>query len=326
MVIPFKAKADPGLKTPDFRLQTLMLQSPPMHLSLTAVLPDLSLIPLPFVYVFVGVMGAIIGSFLNVVIHRLPREQSIVLPSSKCPDCGAVISFYDNVPILSYVLLGGRCRSCKAHISARYPAVEALSAALWVLVAWRDGLTWALPFDLIFVTAITALIFIDAEHMLLPNKITYPGIVFALVARLALPYLMGRPYFDDLNMLVNGPLAGMPLWAASLLGALLGALVGGGSLWLMGWTWEKLRGIEAMGLGDVKMMFMVGAYLGWQLTILTIFLGALSGSVIGIAITLYEGRKDLKSYLPYGVYLGIGSIIALFFGSQIITWYTGFYR
>jgi len=137
---------------------------------------------------------------------------------------------------------------------------------------------------------------------------------------------MGRPYFDDLNMLVYGPLAGMPLWSASLLGALLGALVGGGSLWLMGWTWEKLRGIEAMGLGDVKMMFMVGAYLGWQLTILTIFLGALSGSVIGIAMTLYEGRKDLKSYLPYGVYLGIGSIIALFFGSQIITWYTGFYR
>ena len=235
-----------------------------MHLSLTAVLPDLSLLPLPFVYVVVGVMGAIIGSFLNVVIHRLPREESIVLPSSRCPGCGVAIAFYDNVPVLSYVLLGGRCRSCKAHISARYPAVEALTAALWVFVVWRDGLTWALPFDLIFVTAITALIFIDAEHMLLPNKITYPGIVFALVARLALPYLMGRPYFDDLNMLVNGPLAGMPLWAASLVGAFIGALVGGGSLWLMGWTWEKLRGIEAMGLGDVKMMFMVGAYLGWR--------------------------------------------------------------
>jgi len=296
-----------------------------MHLSLTAVLPDLSLIPLPFVYVVAGVFGAIIGSFVNVVIYRLPREESIVLPSSRCPDCGAAIAFYDNVPVLSYLLLGGRCRACKAHISARYPAVEALTAALWVIVAWRDGLTWALPFDLVFVTAITALIFIDAEHMILPNAITYPGIVFALVARLALPYLMGRPYFDDLNMLVNGMLAGMPLWAASLVGALVGALVGGGSLWLMGWTWEKLRGIEAMGLGDVKMMFMVGAYLGWQLTILTIFLGALSGSVIGIAITLYEGRRDLKSYLPYGVYLGIGAIVALFFGSLIVNWYTGFY-
>jgi leader peptidase (prepilin peptidase)/N-methyltransferase len=297
-----------------------------MHLPLTAVSPDLSLIPLPFVYVLAGIFGAIIGSFLNVVIHRLPREQSIVLPSSRCPQCGTVIAFYDNVPVLSYVMLGGRCRKCKAHISARYPAVEALTAVLWVLVAWRDGLTWALPFDLVFATALTALVFIDAEHMILPNAITYPGIVFAIIARLALPYLMGRPYFDDLNLLVNGPLAGAPLWAASLVGALLGALVGGGSLWLMGWAWEKLRGIEAMGLGDVKMMFMVGAYLGWPLTILTIFLGALSGSVIGIAITLYEGRRDLKSYLPYGVYLGIGALVALFFGNQIVTWYTGFYR
>jgi leader peptidase (prepilin peptidase)/N-methyltransferase len=297
-----------------------------MHLSLTAVLPDLSLIPLPFVYVVAGVFGAIIGSFLNVVIHRLPREESIVLPSSRCPGCGAAIAFYDNVPVLSYLLLGGRCRACKAHISARYPAVEALTAALWVIVAWRDGLTWALPFDLVFVTAITALVFIDAEHMILPNAITYPGIVFALVARVVLPYLMGRPYFDDLNMLVNGMLAGMPLWAASLVGALVGALVGGGSLWLMGWTWEKLRGIEAMGLGDVKMMFMVGAYLGWRLTILNIFLGVLTGSLIGIVIMLLEGKRNMQLLLPFGVFLGIGSIAALLVGSNIVEWYAGQFR
>jgi leader peptidase (prepilin peptidase)/N-methyltransferase len=297
-----------------------------MHLSLTAVLPDLSLIPLPFVYVVAGVFGAIIGSFLNVVIHRLPREESIVLPSSRCPGCGAAIAFYDNVPVLSYLLLGGRCRACKAHISARYPAVEALTAALWVIVAWHDGLTWALPFDLVFVTAITALVFIDAEHMILPNAITYPGIVFALVARVVLPYLMGRPYFDDLNMLVNGMLAGMPLWAASLVGALVGALVGGGSLWLMGWTWEKLRGIEAMGLGDVKMMFMVGAYLGWRLTILNIFLGVLTGSLIGIVIMLLEGKRNMQLLLPFGVFLGIGSIAALLVGSNIVEWYAGQFR
>lgn len=210
-----------------------------MHLSLTAVFPDLNLIPLPFVYVAAGIFGAIIGSFLNVVIHRLPREESIVLPSSRCPDCGAAIAFYDNVPVLSYLMLGGRCRSCKTHISARYPAVEALTAALWVLVVWSGGLTWALPFDLVFVTAVTALVFIDAEHMILPNAITYPGIAFALVARVAIPFLMGQPHFDDLHMLMNGVLAGMPLWAASLVGALIGALIGGGSLWLMGWTWEN---------------------------------------------------------------------------------------
>lgn len=297
-----------------------------MHLSLTAVLPDLDLIPQPFIYVLTGILGALIGSFLNVVVHRVPREESIVLPSSRCPSCGGAIAFYDNVPVLSYLMLGGRCRSCKVHISARYPAVEALTALLWLAVVWRDGLTYALPFDLIFVTAITALIFIDAEHMLLPNVITYPGIVFALIARLALPYLMGQPHFDDLPLLMNGMLAGLPLWAASLAGALIGALVGGGSLWLMGWTWEKLRGVEAMGLGDVKMMFMVGAYLGWRLTILNIFLGVFSGSLIGIGLMLRQGKRNMQMLLPFGVFLGIGAIAALLFGAHIVEWYAGQFR
>lgn len=294
-----------------------------MPLSLTAFLSELNLISLPFIYVVVALFGAIIGSFLNVVIHRLPRNESIVLPSSRCPSCGAVIAFYDNVPVLSYLALRGRCRSCKAHISARYPAVEALTALLWVAVAWRDGLTFALPFDLVFVTAILALIFIDAEHMILPNVITYPGMAFAIVARISLPYLMGQPYFDDLNSLLNGLLAGMPLWAASLVGALIGALVGGGSLWLMGWIWEKLRGVEAMGLGDVKMMFMVGAYLGWRLTILNIFLGVLSGSLIGIGLMIAQGRRNMQMLLPFGVFLGIGAVAALLFGSHLVEWYAG---
>jgi len=294
-----------------------------MHLYLLAVLLDLNLLPLPFLYIVVGIFGAIIGSFLNVVIHRLPLEESIVLPSSRCPSCGTTIAFYDNVPVLSYLLLGGRCRSCKTHISARYPAVEALTACLFVLVAWHDGPTFALPFDLVFVAAVTALVFIDAEHMILPNAITYPGIVFSLVARVAIPYLVGAPYFDDLPMLLNGPLAGMPLWAASLIGAFLGALIGGGSLWLMGWTWEKLRGIEAMGLGDVKMMFMVGAYFGWRLTILNIFLGVLSGSVIGMTLMMRQGRRNMQMLLPFGVFLGIGAIAALLIGSHIIEWYAG---
>jgi leader peptidase (prepilin peptidase)/N-methyltransferase len=297
-----------------------------MHLSLTAVLPDFSLLPPWFGYVVVGALGAIVGSFLNVVIHRLPREESIVLPSSRCPACGTAIAFYDNVPVLSYLVLRGRCRACKTHISARYPAVEALTAALWLIVAWHDGITLALPFDLVFVTAITALVFIDAEHMLLPNAITYPGIMFALVARLAIPYLMGQPYFDDLHALVNGALAGMPLWAASLVGALIGALVGGGSLWLMGWTWEKLRGIELIGLGNVKMMLMVGAYLGWRLTVLNIFLGMLCVIVIVPMLWLQRGTRDMNLLLPSGVFLGVGAVIALLFGSEIVSWYAGLYR
>lgn len=297
-----------------------------MHLFLTPVLSNLNLIPRPALYVVVGIFGAIIGSFLNVVIHRVPLEESVVKPGSRCPSCGTGIAFYDNVPILSYALLGGRCRNCKVHISARYPAVEALTALLWIAVAWHDGLTLALPFDLVFVTAIMALVFIDAEHMILPNAITYPGVVFSLVARCAIPLLMGEPHFDDLPMLLNGPLSGMPIWAASLLGALIGGLLGGGSLWLTGWTWEKLRGVEAMGLGDVKMMFMVGAYLGWRLTILNLFLGVFSGSLIGIAIMMRQGKRDMKMLLPFGIFLGIGAIASLLIGSQIVEWYAGQFR
>jgi leader peptidase (prepilin peptidase)/N-methyltransferase len=292
-----------------------------------AALPNLNLlIPPAFSYAITGVLGAIIGSFLNVVIHRLPLEESIVFPNSRCPSCQAVIAFYDNVPVLSYLLLGGRCRSCKGQISARYPAVELLTALLFIAVTWRDGVTAALPFDLVFVSALVALIFIDAEHMILPNAITYPGIVFALVARLAVPYLAGTPHFEDLPELIEGTLAGQPAWLASLVGALVGALIGGGSLWLMGWTWEKLRGIEAMGLGDVKMMFMVGAYLGWRLTILTIFLGVLTGSLVGILLLLRQGRTDMQLLLPFGVFLGTGAITAMLVGPQIVQWYAGQFR
>ena len=149
---------------------------------------------------------------------------------------------------------------------------------MFIGVAWHDGLSAALPFDLVFASALLALVFIDAEHMILPNVITYPGIVFALVARIAIPLLTGTPHFDDMPSLSHRRArTACRCGLFQLAGALIGALIGGGSLWLMGWTWEKLRGIEAMGLGDVKMMFMVGAYLGWRLTILTIFVGVLTG-------------------------------------------------
>ena len=289
-------------------------------------MPDLNLVP-PFVgYIFAGIFGAIIGSFLNVVIHRVPNEESVVFPNSRCPSCGAVIAFYDNIPILSYMALGAKCRRCKGHISIRYPAVEALTAAMFIAVAWHDGMSVALPFDLVFVSALLALIFIDAEHMILPNAITYPGIVFAVVARIAIPFLTRTPHFDDLPSLINGPFEGMPIWVASLGGAAIGALAGGGSLWLMGWIWEKLRGVEAMGLGDVKMMFMVGAYLGWRLTILTIFVGVLSGSVIGVLLMARQREQNMQMLLPFGIFLGIGAIASLLFGSQIVGWYAGQFR
>jgi leader peptidase (prepilin peptidase)/N-methyltransferase len=293
----------------------------------SAVFADLNqLIAPPIGYILSGILGAIIGSFLNVVIHRMPREESVVFPNSRCPSCGAVIAFYDNVPVLSYLVLAGRCRSCGDPISARYPAVELMTAILFVAIAWSHGFIFVLPFDLVFVAALVALIFIDAEHMILPNAITYPGIAFALVARAVIPYVMGRPYFDDLEPLMQGALAGLPMWAASLSGAVLGALIGGGSLWLMGWTWERLRGVEAMGLGDVKMMFMVGAYLGWRLTILTIFIGVLSGSIIGTFLMLRQEKRDMQMLLPFGVFLGIAAIGAMLVGEPIVEWYARQFR
>lgn len=284
----------------------------------TETIPGL---PMPLATVLVAALGAIIGSFLNVVIHRVPREESIVFPNSRCPSCGAGIKAYDNIPIISWLVLRGRCRNCSAPISARYPAVELLTAVLYGLVFLRTGLTFALPFDLIFVTMLTALVFIDAEHMILPNAITYPGMVLAVLARLAIPILMGAPYFDDLNQSLLGAFPGWPLWAVSLVGAALGALAGGGTLWFIGWAWERLRGIEAMGLGDVKMMLMVGAYLGWRLTLLTLFLGVISGSVTGIFLMFKRGERNLQMLLPFGIFLGIGSIAALLFGKFLITWY-----
>jgi len=289
-------------------------------------MPDLKLIPPVFGYIVAAVFGAIIGSFLNVVIHRVPLEESIVFPNSRCPSCGAVIAFYDNIPVLSYVVLRAKCRSCKERISFRYPAVELLTAAMFVAIAWHDGLSAALPFDLVFVSALLALVFVDAEHMILPNAITYPGIVFALVARVAIPYVSGTPHFDDLPSLSQGAFANMPMWAASLAGGFIGALIGGGSLWLMGWTWEKLRGIEAMGLGDVKMMFMVGAYLGWRLTILTIFVGVLTGSIIGILLMAWQRQRNMQMLLPFGVFLGLGAVAALLFGAPVVEWYAGQFR
>jgi leader peptidase (prepilin peptidase) / N-methyltransferase len=289
-------------------------------------MPDFSLVPPVVGYVLAGVFGAIIGSFLNVVIHRVPHDESIVFPNSRCPSCGAVIAFYDNVPVLSYIALRAKCRSCKEYISFRYPAVELLTAAMFVVVAWHGGLSAALPFDLVFVSALLSLVFIDAEHMILPNVITYPGIVFALVARIAIPLLMHAPHFDDVPSLANGALEGWPLWLTSLAGGAIGALLGGGSLWLMGWTWEKLRGIEAMGLGDVKMMFMVGAYLGWRLTILTIFVGVLSGSIIGVLLMARQRERNMQMLLPFGVFLGIGAVFSLLFGPQLVDWYAGQFR
>jgi leader peptidase (prepilin peptidase)/N-methyltransferase len=272
-------------------------------------------------YVFFFILGSMIGSFLNVVIHRVPNEESIIFPNSACPKCKNPIKPYDNLPIFSWLILGGKCRNCKNAISARYPAVELLTGLLFLLVFWQIGFNPFLPVSLVFVSAVLALIFIDAEHMILPNVITYPLLVFALLIRLSFPFFFGLIYFSDIRFYPLNALQGYPLWLVSLCGAFLGALVGGGFLWLVGEIWKRLRGVDAMGLGDVKMLFGVGALLGWRLTLLTIFLGALTGATAGIIVIAKQKDKDLQTQIPFGIFLGIGSIIALLFGEQMIAWY-----
>jgi leader peptidase (prepilin peptidase)/N-methyltransferase len=266
------------------------------------------------------IFGAVIGSFLNVLIHRLPREESIVFPNSACPSCQTPIKPYDNIPILSWLVLRGRCRNCRLPISFRYPLVELLTALLFVFCFRHAGLSLLLPLELTFVAAIVALIFIDSEHMILPDAINYPGIFIAFAARIGLPLITGAAVFDDLQ---HSPLSNLqiPLAASSILGAILGAAAGGGFLWLLGWLWKRLRGVDAMGLGDVKMMLWVGAFLGWRLTLLTLFLAAFTGAFSGILFIYSRRERDLQTQIPFGIFLGIGSIVALFFGNALINWY-----
>lgn len=272
-------------------------------------------------HVFVFVLGAAVGSFLNVVIHRVPNEQSIVFPNSACPNCKTPIKPYDNIPILSWLILGGKCRSCKEKISPRYPAVELLTALVYILVFSQIGFSPFLAVALIFVSTMIALIFIDAGHMILPNVITYPLLIFALIVRAAFPIFFSASYFSDINFWPLSMLQGYPLWLVSLAGAVLGAIAGGGSLWLVGELWKRLRGVEAMGLGDVKMMLGVGALLGWRLAILSIFLGAFTGAITGIASIIGQKQKDMQAQIPFGIFLGIGSIVSMLFGEPLIRWY-----
>ena len=282
---------------------------------------------------FVFVFGLLIGSFLNVVIYRVPLGESIVLPGSHCPNCSAAIKPYDNVPVLSYALLGGKCRSCSAGISPIYPAIELLVAILFLLVFIKDGNQfhvfdnhhmlvparfWLMFIgDLTFVSFIVPLVFIDLRHMLLPNALTFPGLAVLFVLRVLAPdpwQLRRTPHWFGLTVQHE--------WALAVVGAVLGMLAGGGTLWLIRWAYQKLRHVEGMGLGDVKMMLMVGAFLGWPLTLLTIFMASMIGSLVGIGVMLARGG-NMKMEIPFGVFLGPAALIALFVGKPLIDWYLG---
>ncbi len=292
-----------------------------MHTLFLASFEALTGLPEFIAYIFVFVLGAAIGSFLNVVIYRVPNGLSIVLPNSACPNCKNPIKPYDNIPILGWLMLGGKCRSCKEPIAWRYPAVELLTAIMFCLVYWQIGFSPYLSVALAFSAAMIALIFIDAEHMILPNVITYPMFVIALIVRIVFPFVFAGNYFSDTTYGPISSLHGYPSWVVSLAGALFGALIGGGSLWAVGALWKLLRGVDAMGLGDVKLLLGIGALLGWRLTLLTIFVGAFTGAIAGAAILVIRKDKDMQSQIPFGIFLGIGSFVAMLFGERLIAWY-----
>jgi leader peptidase (prepilin peptidase)/N-methyltransferase len=241
-------------------------------------------------------LGLAIGSFLNVVIHRLPRQESVISPGSRCPTCGTALRWFDNVPVVSYAVLGGRCRGCGSGISIRYPVVELITAGVFIWHYLVFGWTPLLAVRLLFGASLVALFAIDLEHHLLPDAITLPGIVAGLVASLFLP-----PGIAD---------------------ALIGMLVGGGVLWLIGEAYFRYSGEEGLGGGDVKMLGMIGAFLGWKLVLLTMMLSSVAGSVIGIAVIAWH-RGGLKRALPFGTFLALAALAASLYGERIVTWYAG---
>jgi leader peptidase (prepilin peptidase)/N-methyltransferase len=248
--------------------------------------------------VVAALFGACIGSFLNVVIYRLPLGQSIVSPPSRCPQCGYRLKWYDNLPIFGWLLLGGRCRNCKNPISIQYPLVELITALLFVLVVWATPPGPLMVSRLLFVCILIALFGIDLEHQILPNSITLPGIVAGVLLSFIAP----------------------PGWRDALLGVVLGA----GILYAIAGAYYLWRREEGLGMGDVKMLAMIGAFLGWKAVLVTMVLSSFSGAVIGLALIAAE-RGGMKLALPFGTFLALGALVAMFAGAPLINWYAGFF-
>jgi leader peptidase (prepilin peptidase)/N-methyltransferase len=263
--------------------------------------------------------GLVIGSFLNVCILRIPLAESVVLPPSHCPSCGSSIKPYDNIPVVSWLVLAGRCRKCKTRISAMYPMVELATGLLFLACYFAFGLTaealkWAVFAALLIVLTIT-----DLRERILPDKVNFVGLGLGLLLS-----LFTRPTDGTAPWLGNHIFAYPPPDAVlSFADALIGAGVASGLLWLVAEGYFRARGREGMGLGDVKMMAMAGAFLGLQRALLTILLGSLLGSVIGVAV-IAIGRKGRDFELPFGTFLGAGAILVVFFGSAALDWYRAF--
>ena len=250
------------------------------------------------IILFAFAIGLAMGSFGNVLIYRLPLGKSVVFPGSGCPVCDTPIRWYDNLPVLSYLILRGRCRSCGEGISWRYPGVEALTGLLFAGVVYRYGVGPMTVPMLLFVWALVVITFIDFDHRIIPDVISIPGTIVGL----AVSFLPGLP--DPVD-------------------ALIGSLAGAGFLFLILYAYEKIMGDEGMGMGDVKLMAMIGAFLGWQALPVTIMVSSLTGSLTGVGFALVKGEPVRKFPVPFGPFLALGALVHLFYGVEILLWYLG---
>lgn len=236
--------------------------------------------------------GLAVGSFLNVCIFRLPKQESVVSPGSHCPGCGSSIRWYDNIPLLGYLVLGGRCRNCKTSISWQYPMVEFVTGALFSATVAVFGISLETAVYLVLLSALVVIAVIDLEHQLIPDRITLPGIPLGLIcSSVILP--------------------------TGLVNALIGLAVGGGGFYLI-----ALLSRGGMGGGDIKLMAMLGAFLGWKAIIVTTMIGSMLGAVVGIFLMVAKG-KGRKHAVPFGPFLATGALVALFWGEQLVMWYAG---
>ena len=246
--------------------------------------------------VFAFLFGLALGSFLNVCIFRIPLRKSIVSPPSSCPQCGQRIRFYDNIPVVSYALLLGRCRYCRHPISPQYPVVEAITGLLSLALFLKAGASLEYIFLLLFGALLIAIAFIDLQHKIIPDVLSLPGIVVGFVFSL------------------------LPFSSLSWMDSMIGIAGGGGFLLLVGLAFEKMTGREGMGMGDVKMLAMIGAWMGWRALLFIILLSSLAGSLIGGALLLLS-RQGVRTRIPFGPFLALGTLIYLFFGHEIVSWF-----
>ncbi len=244
---------------------------------------------------YVIVFGMCIGSFLNVCIYRMPISESLVFPRSKCPKCGNLIRFYDNIPVFSYLFLKGRCRHCSTSIPIRYAMVEIITGLSAFSVYKKFGLTFPAVIYFIFIAALIVIIYIDIDHKIIPNRITLPGIPICFLFSFVLPEM-------------------------SPIDSLIGILAGGGSLFLVDWVYKAVTKKHGMGGGDIKLLAMIGAIIGWKGVLFTIYMSSIVGTLAGLMVIVYR-KKNLKFAIPFGPFLSIGAITYLFFGDAITRWY-----